>query len=44
MLVGAACAAYQTALVNTPAAEEKTRLQAFLREMRAVEEALLFEE
>ena len=40
-LAGAACAAYQTALVNSPPPEEKDRLRNLLKEIRAVEEALL---
>ena len=40
-LAGAARAAFQTALVNSPPAAERERLRGLLREMREVEEALL---
>ena len=40
-LAGAACAAYQTALVNSPPADEKERLRKLLLEIRAVEDGLL---
>ena len=40
-LAGAACAAYQTAMVNSPPADEKDRLRALLQEIRAVEDGIL---
>jgi len=40
-LAGAARAAYQTALVNTPPAKERERLRTLLMEIRDVEEELL---
>jgi len=40
-LAGAARAAYQTVLVNSPPDEEKRRLQALLKEIRDVEDELL---
>ena len=40
-LAGAARAAYQTALVNTPPEDVREKLRALLREMRDVEEELL---
>ncbi|KAK1741816.1 formiminotransferase-cyclodeaminase [Skeletonema marinoi] len=40
-LAGAARAAYQTVLVNSPTEEEKMRLQALLKEIRDVEDELL---
>ena len=40
-LAGAARAAYQTALVNAPAADVRARLRAMLREIREIEEQLL---
>ena len=40
-LAGAACAAYQTALVNSPPTDEKERLRKLLLEIRAVEDGLL---
>jgi formiminotetrahydrofolate cyclodeaminase len=40
-LAGAARAAYQTALVNSPPPEEKERLRALLNEIRAIEDELL---
>ena len=40
-LAGAARAAYQTVLVNSPPDEEKIRLQRLLREIRDVEDELL---
>lgn len=40
-LAGAARAAYQTVLVNSPPIEEKERLRALLTEIRTVEEFLL---
>ena len=40
-LAGAARAAYQTALVNSPPADVKERLRTLLQEIRAIEEALL---
>ena len=40
-LAGAARAAYQTAMVNSPPKEEKIRLQGLLKEIRDVEEKLL---
>lgn len=40
-LAGAARAAYQTVLVNSPPQEEKDRLKALLLEMRRVEDELL---
>lgn len=40
-LAGAARAAYQTAMVNSPRKEELTRLRQLLREVRDVEEELL---
>lgn len=40
-LAGAARAAYQTVLVNSPPDEEKMRLQKLLREIRDVEDELL---
>ncbi|KAL3779213.1 hypothetical protein ACHAWO_012857 [Cyclotella atomus] len=40
-LAGAARAAYQTVLVNSPSEEEKMRLQKLLKEIRDVEDALL---
>ena len=40
-LAGAARAAYQTALVNSPSDEEKERLKSMLKEIRTVEETLL---
>ena len=40
-LAGAARAAYQTALVNTPAQDLRVRLRAMLREIREIEEQLL---
>ena len=42
-LAGAACAAYQTALVNTPAQDVRARLRAMLREIREIEDQLLEE-
>eukprot|EP00965_Chrysotila_dentata_P214531 6188246-Pleurochrysis_carterae.AAC.2 len=41
MLAGAARAAYQTALVNSPPEEELQRLKAMLRDLRKVENELL---
>ena len=40
-LAGAACAAYQTVLVNSPPAEEKERLRSLLKEIRTIEDGLL---
>ena len=40
-LAGAARAAYQTVLVNSPPQEEKDRLKALLLEIRSIEDALL---
>jgi len=40
-LCGRRRAAYQTALVNSPPAEEKVRLRALIEEIRGVEDALL---
>ena len=40
-LAGAARAAYQTAMVNSPSDEEKERLQSLLKEIRTVEDTLL---
>eukprot|EP00977_Amphora_coffeiformis_P007080 scaffold1542_cov125-Amphora_coffeaeformis.AAC.1 len=40
-LAGAARAAYQTVLVNTPPADEKERLKGLLREIRTMEQDLL---
>lgn len=40
-LAGAARAAFQTALVNSPSLEEKERLRALLNEIRAIEDELL---
>jgi formiminotetrahydrofolate cyclodeaminase len=40
-LAGAACAAYQTAMVNSPPADEKERLRKLLQEIRAVEDGIL---
>jgi formiminotetrahydrofolate cyclodeaminase len=40
-LAGAARAAYQTALVNSPSDEEKERLKSLLKEIRNVEDTLL---
>ena len=40
-LGGAACAAYQTALVNQPPEEERLRLRALIREIRSIEDGLL---
>lgn len=40
-LAGAARAAYQTVLVNSPPQEEKDRLKALLFEIRSIEDALL---
>jgi formiminotetrahydrofolate cyclodeaminase len=41
LLAGAARAAYQTALVNKPSAEEKNRLRDLLREIQQIESNLL---
>ena len=41
ILSGAARAAYETAMVNSPAEEEKIRLKALLKEIRMVEDEIL---
>lgn len=41
MLAGAARSAYQTALVNSPPPEVKSKLVALLKEVRAVEDAII---
>lgn len=41
LLAGAARAAYETAMVNSPAEEEKIRLKKLLKEIRKVEDSIL---